>query len=80
MHISTGNSSSNKEGKSELDSHADMCVAVATWKDMEYTGVVCGIYPCSNSHKPSMQVPVVKQFQHTIIKLVKYLSYCCHKL
>ena len=27
---------------------------------MEYTGVVCGIYPYSDSYKPLKQVPVVE--------------------
>ena len=49
-----------QEGRSELDSHADMCVAGATWKVKEYTGVVCNVYPYSNSYKPLKQVPVVE--------------------
>ena len=44
----------------ELDSHADLCVAGATWKVMEYTGVVCNVYPYSDSYKPLKQVPVVE--------------------
>ena len=49
-----------QEGRSELDSHADTCVAGATWKVAEYTGVVCNVYPYSNSYKPLKQVPVVE--------------------
>ena len=49
-----------QEGRSELDSHADTCVAGATWKVMEYTGVVCDVYPYSDSYKPLKQVPVVE--------------------
>ena len=49
-----------QEGRSELDSHADTCVAGATWKVMEYTGVVCNVYPYSDSYKPLKQVPVVE--------------------
>ena len=37
-----------------------MCVAGATWKVMEYTGVVCNVYPYSDSYKPLKQVPVVE--------------------
>ena len=49
-----------QEGRSELDSHAGTCVAGATWKVMEYTGVVCNVYPYSDSYKPLKQVPVVE--------------------
>ena len=49
-----------QEGRSELDSHADTCVAGATWKVMEYTGVVCNVYPYCNSYKPLKQVPVLE--------------------
>ena len=49
-----------QEGRLELDSHADTCVAGATWKVMEYTGVVCDVYSYSNSYKPLKQVPVVE--------------------
>ena len=49
-----------QEGRSELDSHADTCVAGATWKVMEYTGVECNVYPYSDSYKPLKQVPVVE--------------------
>ena len=48
------------EGRLELDLHVDMCVAGAMWKVMEYTGVVCNVYPYSNSYKPLKQVPVVE--------------------
>ena len=48
------------EERSELDSHADTCVAGAAWKVMEYTGVVCNVYPYSDSYKPLKQVPVVE--------------------
>ena len=44
----------------ELDSHADTCVAGATWKVMEYTGVVCNVYPYSSSYKPMKKEPVVE--------------------
>ena len=49
-----------QEGRLELDSHADTCVAGAMWKVMEYTGVVCNVYPYSDSYKPLKQVPVVE--------------------
>ena len=49
-----------QEGRLELDSHAETCVAGATWKVMEYTGVVCDVYPYSDSYKPLKQVPVVE--------------------
>ena len=49
-----------QEGRSELDSHADTCVAGATWKVMEYTGVVCNVYPYSDGYKPLKQVPHVE--------------------
>ena len=49
-----------QEGRLELDSHVDTCVAGATWKVMEYTGVVCNVYPYSGSYKPLKQVPVVE--------------------
>ena len=49
-----------QEGRSELDSHADTCVVGATWKVMVYTGVVCDVYPYSDSYKPLEQVPVVE--------------------
>ena len=49
-----------QEGRFELDSHTDTCVAGATWKVMEYTGVVCNVYPYSDSYKPLKQVPVVE--------------------
>ena len=58
--ISAVNSVHIQEGRSELDSHADTCVAGATWKVMEYTGVVCDVYPYSDSYKPLKQVPVVE--------------------
>ena len=58
--ISAASSVHIQEGRSELDSHADTCVAGATWKVMEYTGVVCDVYPYSNSYKPLKQVPVVE--------------------
>ena len=46
---------SNKEGKRELGSYIATCVAGATQEVMEYTGVVCDIYPHSNSCKPLTQ-------------------------
>ena len=49
-----------QEGRLELDSHAGTCVAGATWKVMEYTGVVCNVYPYSNSYKQLKQVPIVE--------------------
>ena len=49
-----------QEGRLELDLHADICVAGAKWKVMEYTGVVCDVYPYSNSYKPLKKVPVVE--------------------
>ena len=49
-----------QEGRSELDLHANTCVAGARWEVMEYTGVVCDVYPYSNSYKPLKQVPVVE--------------------
>ena len=49
-----------QEGRLELDSHADTCVAGSMWKVMEYTGVVCNVYPYSDSYKPLKQVPVVE--------------------
>ena len=58
--ISAVNSVHIQEGRLELDSHADTCVAGATWKVMEYTGVVCDVNPYSNSYKPLKQVPVVE--------------------
>ena len=47
-----------QKGRWELDSHADTCVVGATWKVMEYTGVVSDVYPYSDSNKPLKQVPV----------------------
>ena len=58
--ISAVNSVHIQEGRLELDSHADTCVVGATWKVMEYTGVVCDVYPYSDSYKPLKQVPVVE--------------------
>ena len=58
--ISAVNSIHIQEGRLELDSHADTCVAGATWKVMEYTGVVCNVYPYSGCYKPLKQVPVVE--------------------
>ena len=49
-----------QEGRLELDSHADMCIAGAMWKVMGYTGGVCDVYSYSNSYKPLKQVPVVE--------------------
>ena len=49
-----------QEGRSELDSHTDTCIEGATWKVMEYTGVVCDVYPYSDSYKPLKQVPVME--------------------
>ena len=49
-----------QEGRLELDSNVDTCVAGAMWKVMEYTGVVCDVYPYSDSYKPLKQVPVVE--------------------
>ena len=58
--ISVVNSIHIQEGRLELDSHADTCVAGATWKVMEFTGVVCDVYPYSDRYKPLKQVPVVE--------------------
>ena len=60
IRISAVSSIHIQEGRLELDSHADTCVAGATWKVMEYTGVVCDVYPYSDSYKPLKQVPVVE--------------------
>ena len=49
-----------QDGRLELDSHADTCVAGATWKVMEYTGFVCNVYLYSDSYKPLKQVPIVE--------------------
>ena len=49
-----------QDGRSEIDLHADTCVAGAMWKMMEYTGVVCNVYPYSNSYKPLRQVHLVE--------------------
>ena len=57
-HISAVGSGRNKEGKEELDSHANVCVAGAIWKIIEYTGVVCNVYAYSDSYKPLMHLPV----------------------
>ena len=37
-----------------------ICVAGAMWKVMEYTGVVCDVYPYFHSYKPLKQVHVVE--------------------
>ena len=60
MKISAVSSDNNKEERSELDAHADTCVVAGTWKVIEYTGVVCHVYPYSDSYKPLTQVPVVE--------------------
>ena len=49
-----------QEGRLELDLHADTCVVGAVWKVMEYTGVVCDVFPYSGSYKPLKQVPIVE--------------------
>ena len=43
MKISEVSSGHIQEGRLELDSHTDMCVAGDTWKVMEYTRVVCDV-------------------------------------
>ena len=58
--ISAVSSAHIQEGRLELDSHVDKCVAGATWKVMEYTGVECDVYPYSDSYKPLKQLPVVE--------------------
>ena len=60
MKISAISSGHIQEGRSELDSHADRCVAGATWRVLEYTGVVCDVYPYTHNYKPLKQVPVVE--------------------
>ena len=50
-----------QDGRLELDSHADTCVAGATWKVMEYTGIVRDVYPYSDSYKSLRQVPVKEE-------------------
>ena len=48
-----------QEGRLELDSHTNTCVAGATRRVLEYTGVVCDVYPYYDSYKPLNQVLVV---------------------
>ena len=43
MKISAVSSGHIQHQRSELDSHADICVAGAAWKVMEYTVVVCDV-------------------------------------
>ena len=73
-----------QDERSELDSHADMCVAGAMWNVMELTGIECDVYPYSDSYKPLKQVPVVEvvtAYNHPtgesfILVLVQVLYLC----
>ena len=72
-----------QDGQLELDSHVDTCVAGAMWKVMKYTGVVCNVYPYSDSYKPLKQVPVVKlngeiSFMNTCYPNELKLERCTH--
>jgi len=44
----------------ELDSHADMSVAVPKFKVLEYTNLTCSVTPFANSYKKKEDIPIVK--------------------
>ena len=41
-------------GRSDLDSHANICVAGATHRVLERTGQFCEVYPYSEYYKPKI--------------------------
>lgn len=45
--------------RSELDSHADTCVAGANYCILSYTGKECDIAPYNNDYKPISNIPIV---------------------
>ena len=76
MHIFAVSEGNNKVGKSELDSHAYICVAGAAWKVMGYTVFLFlfDVHPYSDSDKPLTQVPVV------VAVLALNHPMCCHHI
>jgi hypothetical protein len=54
------NQSQNREGKAELDSHADTTVAGSTCRVIEFTEKSCDVFPFSESYEPLTQVPIAK--------------------
>lgn len=47
------------EARSEMDSHADTCVAGPNFVIDEYTGEHCDVTPYTDEYKPITNVPIV---------------------
>ena len=48
-----------KYGRSELDSHADTCVAGANCTILAYTGKECDVSPYQDDYEAATKVPIV---------------------
>ena len=49
-----------REGRVDLDSHSDSCIAGPTFKVLKYTGEVCDVHPFSDSYNPITGIHVVQ--------------------
>jgi hypothetical protein len=54
LSLPTNSISSNAEERTELDSHADTCIAGQNYVVQHFTGVTCEVYPYDKSYEPQV--------------------------